>query len=138
MTAQIPEKLILDGEPVTMTGFPDLPHKDPRIIVLDPGKTHGTGIVYSTACWRRYQGTWEIKDGKLYLVDLEGVFRLVAGHAPIFADWFTGELVIPRGEVIRYVHMGFESTYEQELRISVKAGILVDRRTIDNTHSEKS
>ena len=137
MTAQIPEKLILDGEPATMIGFPELPSHDPRIMVLDPGKTQGSGIIFSTACWRRYQGTWEIRDGRLYLVDLQGLYQLETDQAPLFADWFTGELVIPRGKVIRYVHMGFESRFEQELHIPVKAGIVVDRRTIDNTHTDQ-
>lgn len=26
----------------------------------------------STACWRRYYGTWEIRDRKLFLTNIEG------------------------------------------------------------------
>ena len=86
--------------------------------------------VFSTGCWRRYIGTWEIKDGRFYLVGLRGIYRL--DGEPIFADWFTGALRIPKGEMLQYVHMGFGSVYEQELHIRITKGIVVRTRLIDN------
>ena len=61
----------------------------------------------STALWRGYLGTWEVKGGKLWLVDLPATIREHSGgelhHAdreltwlfpddegPVLADWFTG------------------------------------------------
>ena len=88
-------------------------------------------IIYSTACWRQYVGTWEIKDGRLYLVGLKGRFKYV-GDEPLFADWFTGVLRIPRGENIIYVHMGFGSVYEKELHVKVENGVVTNTRIVDN------
>lgn len=87
--------------------------------------------VFSTACWRRYVGTWEIKDGCLYLVELRGMYKL-EGREPIFADWFTGALRIPKGEMVQYVHMGFGSVYEHELHVRITKGVVVKTRLIDN------
>ena len=65
---------------------------------------------FSTACHRRYIGTWEISDGTLYLLHLnmmvpdeepmsstirERLFRVVpATSFPIKAQWFNGKLRI--------------------------------------------
>jgi hypothetical protein len=135
MTAQIPEVLILDGVETTMTFCPPLPDRHPRIVETQPeailrGDVSSL-ILYSTACWRRYQGTWEIKDGRFYLVDLRGQFRL-EGQEPLLADWFSGVIRIPRGKMLHYVHMGFGSVYEQELHIKIERGAVVDSRVIDN------
>ncbi len=130
MTAQIAEVLILDGEKVALLSCPPLPTGHPQVIMGDPGD-HPPGILGSTACWRRYQGTWEIRDGRLWLVGLEGLYRF-QGEAPILADWFSGTLRVPRGAMLHYVHMGFESVYEQELLIAVEAGVVTGQTLIDN------
>ena len=92
----------------------------------DARKTSGSTILFSTACWRGYIGTWEVRDDRFYLVDIEGLWRK-EGDDPILADWFTGTLRIPRGEMLHYVHMGFGSVYEKELHIKIEAG----RQNID-------
>ena len=85
----------------------------------------------SSACWRGYQGMWEIKDGRFYLAAIDGLYQLRDGD-PILADWFSGVLRVPRGEVIQYVHMGYGSVYEEELHIKIEQGMVVDTRVIDN------
>jgi hypothetical protein len=134
MTAQVPEELILDGEKVTMVSCPPLPVGHPRIIMVAPDEIAGddvSPVVFSTACWRGYIGTWEIKDGKFYLVSLRGRYKLL-GEEPVLADWFTGVLVIPRGELLQYVHLGFESVYEQEMQVKIEKGVVIETRVIDN------
>lgn len=73
MTTQIPETLILDGEEYFINATLNIPKQHPRIADIDPNVLNidinsgeNTIIVLSTACWRRYVGTWEIKDGRLY------------------------------------------------------------------------
>ncbi len=128
MTAQVPEKLYLDGYKTDMTYCPPLPEGNPRLVRNKFGNSAHTG---STGCWRNYVGTWEIKDSKFYLVDAEGYVSL-KGREPLFADWVTGILRVPQGEMLQYVHMGFGSVHESELHIKVEKGIVVSREEVDN------
>ena len=123
MTAQAHEGLILDGERTSMAFCPPLPKNDPRI----------TRVEYNgfwTACWRGYVGTWEIKGRKFYLRSLRGGLKLTG--EPIYANWFTGTLRVPRGEMLHYVHMGFGSIHEEELHIKIAKGAVINTRVIDN------
>lgn len=136
MTAQVHEHVIIDGEAATMSTCPPLPPGHPRILVAEPAdlsarKEGVPPVVFSTACWRRYVGTWELKEGRLYLVGLQGLCEMV-GDEPIPADWVSGWIIVPRGEVLEYVHMGFESVYEEELQVRFEAGVEVERRTVVN------
>jgi hypothetical protein len=130
MTAQIHERLILDGRQVTMDCVPGLPSRHPRIVAASP-TAQPNDFTGTTACWRRYVGSWELRNRKLYLVGLEGRYELVAGP-PLFADWFSGVLSVPVGRQLHYVHMGFESVYEEELLIAIYHGIEKGRTQIDN------
>ncbi len=64
--------------------------------------------------------------------ELADLFPGKVNDGRVFASWFTGELRIPVGKILRYVHMGYGSVYEQERFIEVKAGILVSERIHDN------
>jgi len=133
MTAQVHEKLVLDGQPVSLAFCPPIPTGHPRILELDQAEARrdAPSIIFSTACWRGYIGTWEIKDGSFYLVDLKGRLRL-QGSEPLLADWFSGVLRIPQGKILNYVHMGFGSLYEFEEHIKIDSGRVSARRRIDN------
>jgi hypothetical protein len=118
-------------------------------------------------------GIWEIEDGRLYLLDIEGRGRifnrqrfhegrlalrrrlrqsyitpqqnghmlkslkeecyepyvlsmtgLFGSESKAFASWYTGILFVPHGRLIRYVHMGYASVFEMELRIEVTEGVV--------------
>jgi hypothetical protein len=92
-------------------------------------------ILGSTACWRGYVGTWEVRDGQLFQTSIEGRFKLL-GKEPLLADWFTGILRVPRGERLAYVHMGFGSVYEEELHIHIGRGRVTGARVYDNRGKE--
>ena len=124
MTAQIRERLIIDGVQTSMAFCPPLPERHPRIISRELRSI-------STGCWRDYQGTWEIREGRFYLAGLAGRFELV-GSNPLFAEWFTGVLRVPRGKMLAYVEMGFGSVYEEEVHIQVRRGVIAGTRVIDN------
>lgn len=135
MTAQVHEKLVLDDRLCGMSCCPGLPEGHPRIVASHTRDETCPDIVYSTACWRGYIGTWAIVGERFFLVKLVGRLRLV-GDEPLFADWFTGTLRVPTGKLIHYVHGGFESVYEGELHIRVERGVVVGRRTVDNTNKD--
>jgi hypothetical protein len=132
VTAQIHELLLLDGEWTSMAFVPPLPEGHPRIgVASDEKQRAAPSILFSTACWRQYRGTWEIKGGRFSLIAIEGRLEL-KGERPLHADWFSGMLRVPRGEMIAYVHMGFGSVFEEELHIVVERGLVQSTRTIDN------
>lgn len=144
MTAQAREKLIYNGQEYHLATEPLRPYLEKNKIEFEAP---------STACWRGYYGSWSIEDDKLYLTELTayakietnerrffngvevGLEYLFPNQDKVFAEWFSGELRIPYGEMIRYVHMGYESIYEKELFIKIESGNVVGSSEIDNTHS---
>lgn len=131
MTAQFHERLIFKGEEATMNCEPPIPAGHPRI------EETGSESCESTACWRGYIGTWEVKNGCFYLVGIEGKYRMT-GKGPLKAVWFTGTISIPQGKLINYVHLGFMSTYEKELRVDIDRGRVVSILEIVNTPPGRS
>jgi hypothetical protein len=94
-----------------------------------------------TACWRGYIASWEIVENKLYLTELQAWLEnkevgLTAvfprKKKPIFAKWFSGVLRLQKGEMLNYVHMGYASTFEQEVLLVVERGVVKTVETIDN------
>jgi hypothetical protein len=61
----------------------------------------------------------------------------LSGDEPLFAEWVSGVLRIPRGELLQYVHMGFESVYERELHLRVEAGVVLESNTVESAGGVK-
>ena len=87
----------------------------------------------STALWHGYLGEWDIQDGWLYLIKLSGTLE---GNNPasletffpgypdrVFAHWYSGQVRLPIGQQLEYMHGGYGSTYEQELLIDIDQGV---------------
>lgn len=204
-TAQIPDLLIYKGETLSLFTNPlesFYNKENPRPY------SFGMTKCINTACWRGYVATWEIKNDRLYLLEikdccywgfykitdevvsnLEGIIpsevlkkiNLIKGddhnfqkklkkalgrrnykkyakiitncarhktkanlkkifgkyykNGKVEAFWFTGDLKIPKGKQIEYVHMGYMSTYEKELNLSIENGVLVG--TVEYSNKEK-
>ncbi len=133
MTAQAGERLFYKGEETWMAAEPLYQYLQNRndIKFVSP----------STACWRGYYGQWEIKDRKLYLIELKaylegyrevGLDCLFPGQNTAFANWFSGKIRIPQGEMLDYVHMGYASLYERDLILVFENGLLTNEYTVDN------
>lgn len=102
----------------------------------------------STALWRGYRGTWEVKRGRLWLVELPATIREYTSgtnwhHAdrdlswlfpdaegPVLADWFTGELVSPRGKAERTGQFAVDWPYYRVFH--VKRGVIASTELRDN------
>ncbi len=134
MTAQVREHLSYKGEDYYLATEPLYRYLKAKRISF---------VADNTACWRGYVGDWLIEDNKLYLVELHAYIRnyekvgldyLFPGQTKVLADWFSGEIQIPHGEMIRYVHQGYASLYEKELFLKIKKGVVVKESEIDNTH----
>ncbi len=95
-----------------------------------------------TALWRGYVGSWEIIDGRLYLIGLSGTLKggVEASLATIFPDfpnrvfahWYSGTIRIPQGKLLTYVHGGYASTYERDLFIEISKGVMMATRVCQN------
>ena len=139
MTAQIAERLLYQGEPVAMCTEPL-----ERYFVLSC--VFPKFEANCTALWRGYVGSWEIVNDRLYLIGLEGILEdgtnvSVSTFFPgfpdrVFAHWFSGTIRIPQGKQLRYVHMGYASTFERDLILDLDRGIVSDTRILQNGVSE--
>ena len=86
--------------------------------------------VISTSLWRGYIATWQLSDGKLCLIDVEikrrkpdvekfeaelhsVMFEMFPQQSCVLADWYTGYVIVPHGDLVEYVHTGYASTFEQ-------------------------
>ncbi len=136
MTAQVHEKIRYQGKRMPLASCPHFPEDHPRIVHLSEEEAlenNHSGMIFSTACWRGYIGSWSIRRGKLYLTRLEGRYRL-EGKEALFADWFTGALHIPRGDILDYIHMGFDTVYENEIILTVEQGQVTDTKVVPSSH----
>lgn len=143
MTAQVADVLIYKGEKLELFSNPlESYFKDnPSPAFRSP----------NTGNWRGYIATWKIESDRLYLVDITGWLADFSsqygttrvGFAELFpehpngmeASWFSGQLRVPQGELLQYVHMGYSSIYERELLLEIRNGKLVATDVIDNTET---
>ena len=140
MTAQTPEILIYEGQRHALC---DLPLDD----YFARERVQPDFRFTSTALWRGYVGTWEIVDGRLYLIELEGQLRggsevsleTFFPHARdrVFADWYSGTLRVPQGRMLDYEHVAFASVYERDLLIEIEQGV-VQRTTVRQNGTAES
>lgn len=93
----------------------------------------------SSALWRGYVATWEIRDSALWLVDIDGLVETDHGleearlenlfpwrSPPIKATWMTGELRCPEGRRMVTDNRGFASIYERDRLIDIRRGEVTD------------
>jgi hypothetical protein len=135
MTAQFTETLFINGQPASMMSTP----------LGDYFELTGHTPPFQSNCtalWRGYLGTWEIVNDRLYLIELEGALQsreqlkletLFPGFPDrVFAHWFSGKVRLPQGKRIQYKHMGFGSTYERDLFIVFRKGVVIGQHIVVN------
>lgn len=128
-TAQVGDRLILDGKEYSIHSNPLRPYLDSHPEVKIP-----QGKSICSCNWRGYIATWTIRDHRLLLQDItvddgdEQVRSVVAalfpGKTEVWAEWFTGHILVPDGKIVDYVHMGYASTYEKYIILRVEKGMV--------------
>jgi hypothetical protein len=112
----------------------------------------GEDACVSSACWRGYIGVWKIIDDKLYLTelrsccykedkitgDLNEIFGERCQNGKVLADWYTGEIIIPRRKMLYYEHMGYGSVFKKELSLKISNGSLEEVNKYDNSKTRIS
>jgi hypothetical protein len=91
--------------------------------------------------WRGYQAIWRLENSKLYLIGLmnnsssseilKATFRDKFENGKVFADWFSSNLFIKKGPLLRWDGI-FGRTYIKEEILKFKKGRLIKRKDIDN------
>ena len=108
--------------------------------------------VISSANWRGYIATWEIRGDKLFLKEATILVEdpkeedeylrksitseLYPGATEVFADWYTGALIVPDGKMTRYVHMGYGSSFDHYQVFRVRAGEVVEHLSMTGAEFE--
>ena len=90
----------------------------------------------STACWRGYSAIWELRNDSLLLVSIKSChddcgltvkevnLEKMFGSQHVFASWFSGQIRMPLGKLVQYIHMGYASIYESEKLLRFSGGYL--------------
>jgi hypothetical protein len=148
-TAQIPDTIEVDGERMELFSQPlrQLEQANPRAWRKLARYRQG---MQCSAAWFGVLASWKVQDERLYLaavraspcsedseeIPLRKLFGRRLGRAPVLADWVSGELFIPRGRLVEYVHAGFASQYERYLRLRVENGMVVMRELVEPSPAE--
>ena len=134
MAAQLPDIIILNGEPMDL-------YSNPLEQYWTLYNKKRPAFQKSSICKRGYIATWEILDKKLVLRSIDGnvetrsfifwkkmarysVEKLFpkARNRTVIATWFTGKLRIPQGNRTLYVHNEYDSRFEREMVITLEQG----------------
>jgi hypothetical protein len=131
-TAQQPDILIYQGKNYRLYTnpldqyFSKYPDKKPKTSIISSGN------------WRGYVAIFEIIDSTLFLRDIEvedndgknglrkrsAMDEVFPGQKIVVLDWFNGLLTSPYGQLLKYVHMGYSSAYENYLILEIRQGQL--------------
>ncbi len=150
-TAQFAELIRIDGgEEQALTALPLEPYLKVSTN-YDLFKRQVRQDAYCTALWRNYVGHWAIQNRQLYLTKLEteacsektkkdiSLTALFPDRSqPILADWYSGDLVLPQGKMLEYVHMGYASRYEKYLIVKVVEGKVVSQKILTDKQFQRS
>lgn len=129
MTDQVKDNCKYLGNDYKMPSCLSINVTDSQIVELSHSELENidtNGVYLSTACWRNYIATWEIRNNQLLLIQLEGKYQ-IKGEQPLIAYWFTGEFELPQGELVDCdLELGFQLKYTKAVTLRFVAGKLVE------------
>ena len=137
MTIQAGDILSYNGEKTTIATEPLKPYLEKRSDV--------SFIFKSTALVRGYIGNWKIENKKLYLVSVVGFIEsnekvgleyLFPNKTEVFADWFSGDIRIPEGDLIQKINLGYASVFARDRLLNFNKGLLISETVKENTKSK--
>lgn len=150
-TAQIPDRIELDGRIHRLTVNPLDAWLEAHPEVSIDRLSGESALGMCSGNWRGYLATFTVVDGQLMLdrvvadactdgdpdsrTDL--VPLLFGGRDAVAADWFSGLLVVPTGERVRYVHMGYGSLYSEYRLFRVERGRVLEEARMDSERYER-
>jgi len=148
MTSQTRERLLYKGQDYGMATEPLEQYLKTR------NDIHINNGIIDTGCRRGYVGSWEIRDNRLFLIGLKGIGEeidervtfpekrkidlnyIFPNEERVFASWFSGHIRLEIGELLKYVHLGYESIHEKDLVLTLENGVIVHEEEFDNSNVE--
>lgn len=145
MAAQLPDIVLLNGK------VRDL-YSNPLESYWEKTGRKRPNFKTQQNCNRGYVASWLIKGSNLVLTDITGIYyrsglfgkresqitisRLFpkSKSQAILANWFSGKLRIPDGNMTAYEHNSYNSRFEKEIIITVDKGQVIKMVTLDYTH----
>lgn len=107
----------------------------------------------STSCWRGYQAIYTIQNDSLFLTHIlscgelrynkdsldikssDEKIKQIFGNKvhinKVYIDWYSGDISLPRGDILRWDGV-FSRTYYKEEILSFKKGLLSKNKLVDN------
>lgn len=149
-SAKSGDVILLDGEEWTLLGKP---LESDSLMLADFLAFLPEQEIISTANWAGYTAHWEIYKEQLYLrkvemdrrkpgpqseiqpVAIDGVEEHFAAYKTpngICASWFSGELRLGRGGIVRYFHYGFDRNLEEECILTIFEGKVTSKKFYKN------
>lgn len=145
MAAQLPDTIYLNSK------WMDL-FTNPLEAYWEKTGKHKPDFNTLETCKRGYIASWSIQDHKLLLHDIDGdyyslglffnkkltkitlkkIFPKVGKHG-VVANWFSGKLRIPTGNMTQYEHHDYNSRFEKEIIITIEKGNVIKMVTLDYT-----
>lgn len=116
------DQLVLKKIDVGMTGSGSVEGKDRRNIIADVfPRMERAATDWSSAA----------ETGKDAPTGQRNILAEVfSGTQGVVADWYSGTLIIPQGELLSYVHLGYGSTYQFYQLFTVRNGRVVQRTNL--------
>jgi len=147
-TAQYPDKIIFNGTEYNLDSNPLESYFE-----INPDK-RPKGDLKSTALWRGYRATFEMRDSQLFVKDIQiqyldttdkndqdikwkSVMRDVfPDKVNVKVDWLSGLLVINFGKRINYYATGYDSSFEQYLLLEIDKGNYIKSKQYNDKEFE--
>lgn len=145
-TAQDPDILYYKGKKQYIHTNPleDLFNQDPKVRErFDEARFKPRfHFEFSTGNYRGYIAEWTIEKGKLLLTELRPLDKrsilkdVFPDQKRVFAEWFTGLLVVPTGELSFYMHRNYDSIYKKYTIIRVEKGTVLREKKFNGKEYE--
>ncbi len=147
-TAQYPDKIIFNGTEYNLDSNPLESYFE---INLDK---RPKGDLKSTALWRGYRATFEMRDSQLFVKDIQiqyldttdkndqdikwkSIMRDVfPDKVNVKVDWLSGLLVINFGKRVNYYATGYGSSFDQYLLLEIDKGNYIKSKQYNDKEFE--
>ncbi len=148
-TAQQGDVTVINDESYSLFSNPleSLFNKNPEIKEKFDYICSKHSIMISSACWRGYIAKFEIIDSSLYIIDITieiseeskissknfkikriSVFReLFETAKPVLCSFYSDMLIIPQGDIVKYVHGGYSSEFEKYILLKITDGKVINK-----------